>query len=130
MSDANKALTHRFIDEVFSKGNLTAVDDLVADDYVDHNPPPDLPADKAGLKQIVEMFRSAFPDLAVTVEDTVAEGDKVAVRVVTRGTHKGELMGIAATGRTVAFNEQHFVRVSNGKLVEHWGVEDHLGMMQ
>ena len=130
MSDANKALTRRFIDEVFSKGNLAAVDELVADDFVDHSPPPDVPPDKAGMKQIVEMFRSAFPDLIVTVEDMVAEGDKVAVRVVTHGTHQGELMGIAATGRTVAFNEQHFVRISNGKLVEHWGVEDNLGMMQ
>ena len=102
MSDANKALTRRFIDEVFSKGNLAAVDELVADDFVDHSPPPDVPPDKVGMKQIVEMFRSAFPDLTVTVEDMVAEGDKVAVRVVTHGTHQGELMGIAATGRTVA----------------------------
>ena len=130
MSDANKAATRRFVDEAFSKGNLAAVDELVADDYIDHSPPPNVPADKAGLKQLVEMFRSAFPDLTVTVEDMVAEGDKVAIRVVTRGTHQGELMGIAPTGRVVAFNEQHFVRISNGKLVEHWGVEDDLGMMQ
>ena len=66
MSDANKALTRRFIDEVFSKGNLAAVDELVADDFVDHSPPPDVPPDKAGMKQIVQMFRSAFPDLIVT----------------------------------------------------------------
>ena len=85
MSDVNKAATRRFIDEAFGKGNLAVVDELVADDYVDHNPPPNLPADKAGLKQVVTMFRSAFPDLTVTVQDIVAEGDKVAVRVVTRG---------------------------------------------
>ena len=76
------------------------------------------------------MFRSAFPDLTVTVQDIVAEGDKVAVRVVTRGTHQGELMGVAATSRTVTVDEQHFVRISNRKLVEHWGVEDNLWMMQ
>ncbi len=130
MSDVNKAATRRFIDEAFGKGNLAVVDELVADDYVDHNPPPNLPADKAGLKQVVTMFRSAFPDLTVTVQDIVAEGDKVAVRVVTRGTHQGELMGVAATSRTVTVDEQHFVRISNRKLVEHWGVEDNLWMMQ
>ena len=105
MSDENKALTRRFIDEAFSNGNLAAVDELVTDDYVDHSPAPDIPADKAGLKQLIEMFRSAFPDLTVTVEDMVAEGDKVAVRVVTRGTHQGELIGLAATGRTVTIND-------------------------
>lgn len=130
MSDVNKAATRRFIDEAFGKGNLAVVDELVADDYGDHNPPPNLPADKAGLKQVVTMFRSAFPDLTVTVQDIVAEGDKVAVRVVTRGTHQGELMGVAATSRTVTVDEQHFVRISNRKLVEHWGVEDNLWMMQ
>ena len=97
------------------------MDELVADDFVDHSPPPDVSADKAGMKQIVQMFRTAFPDLKLTVEDTIAEGDKVAVRVVTSGTHKGELMGIPPTGQTVTFNEQHWVRLVDGKITEHWG---------
>ena len=130
MSDANKATLRRFLDEAFSKGNLAAVDELIADIFVDHSPPPDISGDKAGMKQIVKLFRSAFPDMRVTVEDMIAEGDKVAVRVVTRGTHKGELMGIAPTGRSVTINEQHIVQFANGKITEHWGVEDNLGMMQ
>ena len=130
MSDANKATLRRFLDEAFGKGNLAAVDELIADIFVDHSPPPDISGDKAGMNQIVKLFRSAFPDLRVTVEDMIAEGDKVAVRVVTRGTHKGELMGIAPTGRSVTINEQHIVQFANGKIAEHWGVEDNLGMMQ
>ncbi len=130
MSDANKATLRRFLDEAFGKGNLAAVDDLIADMFVDHSPPPDISGDKAGMKQTVKLFRSAFPDLRLTIEDMIAEGDKVAVRVVTRGTHKGELMGIAPTGRSVTINEQHIVRFANGKITEHWGVEDNLGMMQ
>ena len=130
MSDANKAVLRRFFDEAFGKGNLAAVDELVADNFVDHSPPPNGSPDKAGVKQIVKMFRSAFPDLRLTVEGIIAEGDIVAVRVVSHGTHKGELMGIAPTGRTITMNEQHWVRVANGKIVEHWGVEDNLGMMQ
>ena len=78
----------------------------------------------------MKLFRSAFPDLKLTVEDMIAEGDKVAVRIVTRGTHEGELMGIAPTGRTVTINEQHVVHFANGKITEHWGVEDNLGMME
>ena len=130
MSDANKATLRRFLDEAFGKGNLVAVDELIADTFVDHSPPPHISGDKAGTKQIVKLFRSAFPNLRLTVEDMIAEGDKISVRVVTRGTHKGELMGIAPTGRSVTINEQHIVRFANGKMTEHWGVEDNLGMMQ
>ena len=130
MSDANKAALGRFLDEAFNKGNLAAIDELVADNFVDHSPPPSISGDKAGLKQTVEMFRSAFPDLTVTVEDMIAEGEMLAVRVISRGTHRGQLMGVAPTGRAVAINEQHFVRFATGKAVEHWGVEDNLGMMQ
>jgi steroid delta-isomerase-like uncharacterized protein len=130
MSDANKAVLRRLIEEAFGKGNLAAVDQLVADTFVEHAPPPGIPANKAGVKQTVEMFRSAFPDMTIAIEDVIAEGDKVAVRLVSRGTHKGPLMGIAPTGRTVNIREQHWVRIANGQIVEHWGIEDSLGMMQ
>lgn len=130
MSEANKAVVQRFVHELFLKGNLDVVDELVADDYVDHTPPPDLPPGKAGLKQLVTMFRTGFPDLAVAEEDLIAEGDKVLIRQVTTGTHQGEFMGLAATGRTIRVNEMHVVRVVDGKIAEHWGVEDNLGMMQ
>ena len=76
------------------------------------------------------MFRNGFPDLAVSDVDLIAEGDKVVMRHVTTGTHQGDFMGIAATGRRISVNEIHIVRLADGKIVEHWGVEDNLGMMQ
>ena len=130
MSDANKAVVKRFVDELFIKGNLDIADELIADDYVDHTPPPDLPPGRAGLKQLATMFRNGFPDLAVSEEDVIAEGDKVVIRQVTTGTHQGDFMGIAATGKKVEMHEIHIVRLADGKIVEHWGVEDNLGMMQ
>ena len=130
MPEPHKAVVRRFLSEAFEKGNLGAVDELVADNYVDHTPPPKIPDNKAGLKQTVKMFRSAFPDLRMSVEDIVEEGNKVAFRTVTHGTHRGELMGIAPTGRSVSVNEEHFLRFTDGKIAEHWGVEDNLAMMQ
>ena len=130
MSDANKATVQRFVGDLVVKGNLDVVDELVADDYVEHSPLPGLPTGKAGLKQLATMFRTGFPDLAISDEDLIAEGDKVVMRQVTTGTHQGEFMGIAATGRKITVNEIHVVRLTNGQIVEHWGVEDSLGMMQ
>jgi steroid delta-isomerase-like uncharacterized protein len=130
MPDAHKAILRRFLTEAFEKGNLKAVDELIDDNFVDHTPPPNIPSNKAGLRQTVTMFRSAFPDLRMTIEDIIEEGPKVAVRLVTHGTHKGAIMGVAPTGRTVNVNEEHFLRFADGKIAEHWGVEDTLGMMQ
>jgi steroid delta-isomerase-like uncharacterized protein len=130
VSEANKAALRRLIDEAFTKGNLAVVDELIANDFVDHSPPPNTSPDKAGLKEIVKLLRGAFPDLKLTIVDAIAEGDKVAIRLVSRGTHKGDFLGIAPTGRSINVNEQHFVRFAGGKIVEHWGVEDNLGMMQ
>ena len=81
------------------------------------------------MKETVK-YRATFPDVRITIEEMIAEGDKVAIRIVARGTHKGDLMGIAPTGRAVTVNEQHFVCFADGKIVEYWGVEDNLGMMQ
>jgi steroid delta-isomerase-like uncharacterized protein len=130
MPEERKAVVRRFLSEAFERGNLGAVDELIADNFVDHTPPPKVPDNKAGLKQTVRMFRSAFPDIRLTIEDMIEEGNKVAVRLVTHGTHKGELMGIAPTGRTISVNEEHFMRFADGKIAEHWGVEDNLAMMQ
>ena len=117
MSETNKALARRFQNELFVNGNLAVVDELVADDYVDHSPMPGGPEGKAGLTQIASVFRAAFPDMQLVAEDVIAEGDKVVMRNVARGTHTGELMGIAPTGRTVTINEIHIVRFAGGKIV-------------
>ncbi len=130
MSEANKAMMRRFYDEVVNKGNLDEIDARIAQDLIEHNPPPGVPSGPEGMEQSVAMFRAAFPDIRVTIHDTLAEGDKVVVRATASGTHRGELMGIPATGRRIAVDEIHIVRCIDGKVVEHWGVEDSLGMMQ
>ena len=130
MSDKNKAIVRRFMEEVMNKKNLAAIDEFISDDMVDHNPAPGTASGLEGVKQTLGMFVSAFPDLRIGVEDLISEGDTVVMRVTTRGTHKGEFMGIAATGKQVEISEIHIVRVAGDKMVEHWGNSDDLGMMQ
>ena len=129
-TDENKALFRRLIEEILNKGNLALIDELFSPDYVDHNPVPGIAAGSEGLKQMFAMFRSAFSDLRITVEDLIAEDDKVVGRVAARGTHRGELMGIAATGKQIDMGEIHIFRVVGGKAAEHWGISDDMGMMQ
>ncbi len=125
----NKARMRDFYDEVFNKHNLDAFDEFCTADFVDHNLPPGYAPGREGVKQLFKGFFAGFPDLQVSVEDIIAEGDKVAARVTVRGTHKGEFMGIAATGKEITLSVMDFVRISEGKAVERWGVEDMLGMM-
>jgi len=130
-TEQNKALFRQFIDEIFNQGNMSAVDELVAPDFVEHEElPPGIPTDREGVKQLTLMLRSAFPDFKATIEDMLAEGDKVVVRMTWRGTHKGEFMGIPATGKSVSIGVIDIVRFSEDKFVEHWGLMDNASMMQ
>ena len=129
-TEDNKALMRRFYEEVFNKGNLDAIDELGSPDMVDHNPSPGTEPGPEGVKKEFAMMRSAFPDLNVNVEDMVAEGDKVVSRVTMRGTHKGDFMGIPASGKQITVTGMDIVRFSGGKAVERWGQFDDLGMMQ
>jgi predicted ester cyclase len=131
MSEENKALMRRMYEEIHNKGNMAAVDELVAANFVDHNAPdPGLPPGPEGIKQTFTMFHNAFPDFHVTVEDMLAEGDKVVARLTITGTHKGDLIGIAPTGKQVTLGVIDIARIAGGKMVERWGQEDMLGMMQ
>ncbi len=130
-TEDNKAIIRRLYDEIHSKGNWAAVDELVGTNFVDHNPPaPDFPSGPEGVKQTLGMFRSALPDMHVTVEDIIAEGDKVAARITMSGTHRGELMGVAPTGKQITLGLIDITRLADGKIVERWGEGDMLGMMQ
>ncbi len=129
MSEQNKALYRNFLDEVLNNKNADAIDKFMGPDFADHNPPPGFPPGPEGLKQMMTMFFSAFPDLKITTDDIIAEGDMVVGRHTTTGTHKGDFMGIAATGKQVKINEIHWVRFAEGKAVEHWGLSDDLSMM-
>lgn len=126
----NKALVRRFVDEVQSQGNVDAIYEFCSPEFVNHSAPPGLPPDREGIKVVTAMFRGAFPDSYFTVEDMIAEGDKVTTRKTFHGTHDGEFMGIPPTGRPVSMGLIDIVRISEGRVVEHWSVGDNLGMMQ
>ena len=119
MSKENKALFERVIEEVFNKGNLAVADEIIAPDFIDNDPNPGQEPGLAGFKAMVGVFRTAFPDIHVTIEDLIAEGDKVVGRFTTHGTQQGEFAGIAPTGKQVTVKEIHIVRIVNGKEVEH-----------
>jgi steroid delta-isomerase-like uncharacterized protein len=120
-TEENKTIIKRFIDEVLNKKNVDAVGDFMADDMVDHNPPPGDKPGLDGMKDMMRMFFNAFPDLEVRVEDLIAEGDKVVMRATTTGTHQGDFMGIPATGKKISYGEIHVLRMADGKMAEHWG---------
>ena len=129
--EENKAIARRFVEEVQNKGNISAVDEFLADGFVNHSVPPGLPPDREGVKQLFTMFRNAFPDFHAVIHDQVAEGDEVVTRKTFYGTHKGELLGIPATGKEVTIDLIEILRVSDdGKITDHWNVVDQLGMMQ
>ena len=126
----NKAIIRRFVEEVQNQGNLAALDELLAANFVNHTAPPGVPADGEGLKQLTRIFRAAFPDGAMTIEDMIAEGDRVVTRKTFRGTHSGELMGIPPTGKQVTIGLIDIVRLADGLVVESWNAADDLGMLQ
>ena len=128
-AEENKAITRRIF-EVFNTGNLALADEVIAADSVDHQAPPGVEPGLAGFKQVVTMFRAAFPDIQMTIEEIMAEGDKVVTRSTMRGTHQGEFMGIPPTGKQFTATAIDIVRFTGGKAVEHWGNSDDLGMLQ
>lgn len=127
--ESNKALIRRFYEEI-DKGNLDAMDDLVADNYINHDPPPfpGVATGKAGLKQAFMMFLKATPDRHV-IEDQIAEGDKVVTRLRGVGKHEGELAGIPPTGHDLDVKAVAIHRIANGKIVEHWSAVDSAAML-
>ena len=132
MSEENKALYRSFVEEIINKYKINEMGKFIAEDFVDLTPPPgiDLEPGLAGMQKMMGMFLSAFPDLHSTIDDLVAEGDKVVGLMTTTGTHKGDFMGIPATGKQINFKEIHTVRIVNGKAIEHWGIAEDLKMMQ
>ncbi len=126
----NKELVRRFYDEVFNKKNLMAIDEFLDPHIIEHALPPGLPGGNAGSRQFIGMYLAAFPDLHLTAEDLIAEGDKVAARLTLRGTHKGELMGVPPTGKQVTLTGIQIVRTADGRIAENWINLDALGMLQ
>jgi len=128
--EQNKALVRRFLDEVIGRGDLEAADGLCAADLAWHGVGVGELADLATFKRAVAPFLTAFPDLRVTAEDLLAEGDRVVARYTWRGTQRGEFFGIPATGRSVEVAGTSIYRLAGGKIVEEWWLEDMLGLMR
>lgn len=128
-AEENKRIVSRIPEEVANQGNLSVMDEIFAEDLVDHSPLGELRGRDAAKEQF-EWIRAAFPDLEVTVEEMIAEGDIVAARVRWHATHEGEFMGIEPTGREVEFPIFAFLRLEDGKVVERWIQPDQLGLFQ
>jgi steroid delta-isomerase-like uncharacterized protein len=129
MSEQNKMIVRRAIEEVYNQGNLDVIDELVSSDFVAHASSEDIHG-ATGMKQFVASLRQAFPDLLMTIQDQVAEGDKVVTRWTARGTHTGAFHGIPPTGKEGSMTGIDIDRVVAGKTVECWTSTDDLGLLQ
>ncbi len=130
-TEEEKAIVRRVNDEVWSRGRLDVIDELIADEFVATViGAPEQIRGPQGFREFVVMYRKAFPDLRITIDEQIAEGESVVTRWTATGTHEGELMGMAATGKQATTAGINVNRVSGGKLVEGWGLFDQLGLLQ
>lgn len=131
MSEENKAILRRFIEEVWNKGNLALVDQFLSADYTHHDTAtPDLGPGPENEKKRVDLYRTAFPDLQFTIEELLADGDMLTCRWTSVGTHRGPLSGIAPTGKKIKVSGITINRFARGKIAEGWVVWDALGLLQ
>jgi steroid delta-isomerase-like uncharacterized protein len=130
-TEQNKALARRMVEEIFNQGNISLVDDLFAPDYVERDElPPGMPRDREAVKLLTPMLHSAFPDLKATINDLIAEDDKVILHMTWTGTQKGEWMGIPPSSRSISIGVIDIFRMAEGEFAEHWGLMDSMAMMQ
>ena len=128
--EENRNLGHRWAELWNADRSLDVIDEIVDESFVSHGAPPGLPPGKEGVRIWASIFRKAFPDVRSIAEDVIVEGDKVVERFTAWGTFNGEFMGIPPTGKAGSTTGINIFRVANGKIVEHWGNSDDLGMMQ
>ena len=128
-TEENKAIVHQFFEEGPSKGNLSIADTLLSPDFSIHGPLPASPGIK-GIHEVITTCREAFEHLSVTIEDMVAEGDKVVARFTARGVHKGSFMDLPATGKPITLTGIEIFRIEDGKIIEIWAEANLFGLMQ
>ena len=127
LTDDNKALVQRFYDEVINQKNLAALDQFVDPNAVNHTVPSGFPQ---GPSQFLNKHLNAFPDIKVTVEDLLADGDKVVALISIHGTQQGAFRAVSSTGKPITVMGINIFRIVNGKMVEHWGLVDRIGALQ
>jgi steroid delta-isomerase-like uncharacterized protein len=131
MSEVNKSVVRRLFEDVWNKGSMPVADELFAPTYAHHDSStPDFGRGPESEKKRANLYRTAFPDVRFTIEDLIAEGETATARWSCRGTHKGDLNGIAATGKQFNITGVSNARFTNGKMVEGWVNWDALGLMQ
>ncbi len=128
-TEENKAIVRRFFEEGSSRGNLNAADELLSPDFTLHVPLP-VSAGIEGIHEVIITCRAAFEHLNVTIEDMIAEGNNVAARFTAHGIHKGNFMGLPATGKPITMTGIEIFRIKDGKIIELWGEANLLGLMQ
>jgi steroid delta-isomerase-like uncharacterized protein len=127
----NETLIRRFFSEAFNEGDLEAVDSFIHPEHENHDPTaPDVPAGSEGVRRLVEMYRSAFPDIRFEHEEIVSAGDRIAHRWTFTGTHRGEIMGIEPTGKAVTVRGIEINRIADGRIADSWAISDALGMLR
>jgi len=130
LNDRARAVVRLYFEELWNSGRVALIDELFTSDYVNHDPMhPEVPPGPAGARQIVSLYRDAFPDSNFRIDDTICEGDRVVTRWTVSGTHKGTLHGIAPTGKRVTVTGITVFRLANGKIAEAWANWDNLGLM-
>jgi steroid delta-isomerase-like uncharacterized protein len=128
--DQNKNTVTSFIEALFTKGDLGAVEEYLAEEFIGHDPPPGATGDREGMRQTAAMFRAAFPDWHSETGILVGEGDLVVEQFTASGTQRGEIFGAPASGRTVSLPGINIWRVRDGRIVERWGRLDELGLLR
>jgi len=129
-TEQNKRSVRAFVTETQCRGNLAAIDVYLAREFVDHNPVSGLPGNRDGIRALFSALWTAFPDLKATIHDQVTEGDKVVTRKTLSGTHRGPFAGLPPTGNRVSFEVIDILRLTEGKVVERWGVVDQLALLR
>jgi predicted ester cyclase len=128
--EENKKVVMRFNKEFLENGNTDVVREIVADNFINHTAPSNIPNDANGLIQFVQMLHKGFPDLHIEIHDQIAENDLVVSRKTIHATHMGEIMGRKPTGKKVTMNVIDIVRLKDGKYVDHWGRNDIMEVMR
>ena len=126
----SKSIIQHLFDEAFNQGDLAVVDELVAPDGISHHLSWGMPANRMGLKQLIAMFRTAFPDLNCTVQDEIIQGDKVAAHWTMRGTHKGLFLGNSPTNKPIIVQGLIYARIEHNQIIENWTMIDQMGILQ
>lgn len=130
VAEQSKALIRDMIEKCEATGNVALVERYFTADFVDHRPMPGAPPTRDGIKGLFAALKTAFPDLEISIDDQVADGESVATRKTFRGTHRAPFLGIPPTGKRIEFEVIDILRVRNGQITDHWFVGDRLSLLQ